>query len=141
MVLTIDGDCVESPYHTASWSQYTVKCPITGNTVTDGDGTRVSVRLTSATGSVTAKAGVLHWAWATDTMFFWPDVTDAAVRAALPKGSVISVSYYITVPQAKPVEDNLALGHVFGTSNSKLDEDIGGVSRANTRLRCGRHRS
>jgi hypothetical protein len=138
MLLTIGGDCVESPGHTTSWSQYTVKCPITGNSVEDGAGVRgVAVRLTSATGSVTAKAGVLHWAWKANTLFFWPDVSsDAEVRAALPKGSVVSVSYYIP-PPVKSVEDNLALGHVFGTSNSKLGTDTGGVSSANTRMRWG----
>jgi hypothetical protein len=36
---------------------------------------------------------------------------------------VISVRYYIA-PPSKSVEDNLALGHVFGTSNSKVGKDV-----------------
>ena len=139
MVLKIGGNCAESPRHTTRWSQYTVRCPITGNTVEDGTGARATaVRLTSSitNSSVTAQAGVLHWAWKGTYIYFWPDVSDAAVRLALPAGSVISVSYYVA-PPLKSVEDNLALGHVFGTSNSKLGTDIGGVARSDTRLRWG----
>jgi hypothetical protein len=140
MVLTIGGNCQESSGHTSSTGQYTVKCPIAGNTVADGAGARaVGVRLTNATGSsVTAKAGVLHWAWKSTNMFFWPDVSAAEVRDTLRTGSSISVSYYVPVDSnAKSVEDNLALGHVFGTSNSKKGTDVDGVARAATRLRWG----
>ena len=112
---------------------------MTGNTVHDGARTRASVRLTSSDtdgSSVTAKAGALHWAWKNTTMFFWPDVSAADVNVALPAGSVLSVSYYVA-PPVKSVADNLALGHVFGTSNSKRGTDVGGVARSNTRLRWG----
>jgi hypothetical protein len=133
MKLTIGGrNCAESKGHTTKWGLLTVKCQITENTVADGAGARgVGVRLTTAHGSVTAKAGVLHWAWNTNNMFFWPDVSVSAVQDVLKPGSVISVSYYLL--PTKPVEDNLAIGHVFGTK----DSIAGSASLRPTRVRWG----
>jgi hypothetical protein len=133
VVLTIAGGCQHMSSHSTTLGLYTIRCRITSNGVIVKTGTSTGLRFTSSTtgDSVTATNGVHHWAWNAQWIYFFPDVSAADVSAALPTGSVLTVTYYIT-PSAKSAENNLALGHVFGTNNGR---DV--PMRANTRMRWG----
>ena len=72
-----------------------------------------------AGGEVLATEGVRNWSRKGTDLYFFPDISASEVAIMFPPRSTIQVRYY---DSGKPTEDNLALGHAYGTVHTSSNE-------------------
>mmetsp|Transcript_40172 Transcript_40172/g.46209 ORF Transcript_40172/g.46209 Transcript_40172/m.46209 type:complete len:860 (+) Transcript_40172:168-2747(+) len=76
------------------------------------------VRLEGQDSGKSVVVGVRHWAGNGKLYFYQSDVlTLAKIHEALTPNTKVNVFYYLPPESGKPLEDNLALGHVHGGEN------------------------
>lgn len=114
--LILKSACAESASHTSSWGRYTLKCTLEGTVNLGSEGWREGDALEFSGGSrgdgKIDVAGVLHWSWAGNLLFIWPEGTAADFNSKFATGDEIFVSW---LQSSLAEEDNLALTFVHGT--------------------------
>ena len=131
--------CALAASQTQTYGRDTVRCVIAPTvTVKTGCTSCKLVFTNEASGRSIAVAGVLHWAWAGNQMFFWPDTS---VNTVDDVNDVFSTDDVINVSRAdygKRPQDNLALAFVHGTDAEFASASLSGVKfNGKTRLRFG----